>query len=81
MGGLIAQVLAERGEVERAVEIYALVNRHPYVANARWFGDVFGQVVEKAAADLPPAAVKWLADNADTIRAAIAAWADGQAAE
>ena len=38
-----AALLAERGEVERAVEIYALVNRHPYVANSRWFGDVFGQ--------------------------------------
>ena len=32
-------------------------------------------------ADLPPNAAKWLADNADTIKAAIAAWADGQAAE
>jgi tetratricopeptide (TPR) repeat protein len=49
-----AALLAERGDVERAVEIYALVNRHPYVANARWFADVFGQVVEKASANLPP---------------------------
>jgi predicted ATPase/DNA-binding SARP family transcriptional activator len=49
-----AAVLAERSEVERAVEIYALLNRHEFVANARWFSDVFGQVVEKAAASLPP---------------------------
>jgi hypothetical protein len=49
-----AAVLAEQGEAERAVEIYALLNRHEFVANARWFVDVFGQVVEKAAADLPP---------------------------
>jgi predicted ATPase/DNA-binding SARP family transcriptional activator len=49
-----AAVLAERGEAERAVEIYALLNRHEFVANARWFGDVFGQVVEKASANLPP---------------------------
>jgi tetratricopeptide (TPR) repeat protein len=49
-----AAVLAERREVERAVEIYALLNRHEFVANARWFADVFGQVVERAAADLPP---------------------------
>ena len=52
-----AAVLAERGEVERAVEIYALVNRHPYVANSRWFGDVFGSLVDKAAARLEPAEV------------------------
>ena len=31
-----------------------LLNRHEFVANARWFGDVFGQVVEEAAANLPP---------------------------
>ena len=49
-----AAVLAHRGEAERAVEIYALLNRHEFVANARWFGDVFGQVVEKASADLAP---------------------------
>ncbi len=24
------------------MEIYALLNRHQFVANARWFGDVFG---------------------------------------
>ena len=50
----VAAVLAQRSEAERAVEIYALLNRHDYVANARWFGDVFGQVVEEAAANLPP---------------------------
>ena len=49
-----AAVLAQRSEAERAVEVYALLNRHDYVANSRWFGDVFGQVVEKAAANLPP---------------------------
>lgn len=34
------------------MEIYALLNRHEFLANARWFSDVFGQVVEKAAANL-----------------------------
>ncbi len=52
-----AAVLAERGEAERAVEIYALLNRHEFVGNAAWFSDVFGQVVEKAAASLPPEAI------------------------
>jgi tetratricopeptide (TPR) repeat protein len=68
-----AAVLAERGEAERAVEIYALLNRHEFVANARWFADVFGQVVEKAAAHLPPdtvAAAKARGETLDLWQAA-----------
>ena len=68
-----AAVLAERGEAERAVEIYALLNRHEFVANARWFGDVFGQIVEKAAANLPPdtvAAAKARGEASDLWQAA-----------
>jgi tetratricopeptide (TPR) repeat protein len=47
-------VLAVRGEAEQAVEYYALLSRHPYVANALWFRDVYGQFVEQAAAVLTP---------------------------
>jgi predicted ATPase/DNA-binding SARP family transcriptional activator len=68
-----AAVLAERSEVERAVEIYALLNRHEFVANARWFADVFGQVVEKASAELPPntvAAAKARGETLDLWQAA-----------
>jgi hypothetical protein len=68
-----AAVLAEGGEAERAVEIYALLNRHEFVANARWFADVFGQVVEKAAAHLPPdmiAAAKARGEASDLWQAA-----------
>jgi hypothetical protein len=68
-----AAVLAERGEAERAVEIYALLNRHEFVANARWFGDVFGQLVDQAAADLPPdtvAAAKARGEASDLWQAA-----------
>lgn len=50
----VAAILADRREAERAVEIYALVNRHPYVANSRWFSEVFGSLVDKAAAGLAP---------------------------
>ncbi len=49
-----ATMLAARGEAERAVEIYALLHRHPYVANSVWFDDMFGQMVAQAAAALPP---------------------------
>lgn len=58
---------------QQTVEIYALLNRHEFVANARWFGDVFGQVVEKAAANLPPdtvAAAKARGEGVDLWQAA-----------
>ena len=31
-----ALLLADRGEKERAVELYALALRYPFVANSRW---------------------------------------------
>jgi len=52
-----AAVLAARGAAEQAVELYALVHRHPYVANAVWFHDVFERIVTQAAAALAPEVV------------------------
>ena len=49
----IALLLADAGEHERAVELYALASRYPYVANSRWFEDVFGRHIEAVAATLP----------------------------
>jgi hypothetical protein len=50
----IALFLAVRGKAERAIELYALATRYPYIANSRWFEDVAGRQVDAAAADLPP---------------------------
>ena len=50
----IALVLADRGEQERAVELYALASRYPFVANSRWFESVFGRHIAAIAASLPP---------------------------
>ena len=50
-------LLADRGEVERAVELYALASRYPYVANAQWFEDVAGRHIAAVAASLPPEVV------------------------
>jgi predicted ATPase len=50
-------LLADEGEVERAVELYALASQCPFVANSRWFEDVAGRHVAAAAASLPPEAV------------------------
>jgi tetratricopeptide (TPR) repeat protein len=49
----IALLLADRSEKERAVELYALASRYPYVANSRWFQDIAERHIA-AVATLPP---------------------------
>jgi hypothetical protein len=49
-----AAVLAAHGAARQAVELYALVRRHPYAANSPWFEDVYGRMVAQAAAVLTP---------------------------
>jgi tetratricopeptide (TPR) repeat protein len=49
-----ALVLADEGEAERAVELYALASSSPFVSNSRWFEDVAGKHIAAAAATLPP---------------------------
>ncbi len=50
----VALVLADKGPRDRAVEVYALASRYPYVANSRWFEDVAGKHIAAVAATLPP---------------------------
>lgn len=50
-----ARLLADRGEVERAVEAYACAGRSGFVANSRWFQDLVGAHLEAAATRLPEA--------------------------
>jgi tetratricopeptide (TPR) repeat protein len=50
----LALLFADRGEVEQAVELYAMASRYPFVANAQWFEDVAGRHIIAAAAILPP---------------------------
>jgi hypothetical protein len=52
-----ARLLADRGAVERAVEIYACAGRSEFVANSRWFQDLVGARIEAAAAHLPQEAL------------------------
>ena len=49
----MALLLADEGEVERAVELYALASRFPLVAQSRWFADVAGNTLAEVAATLP----------------------------
>jgi len=54
---LAALLLADRGEVERASELYALAMRYPYFANSRYLEDITGKHIAAAAATLPPEVV------------------------
>jgi predicted ATPase len=53
----VALLLAGEGQVEQAVELYALASRYPFVAHSRWFEDVAGVYIARAASALPPDAV------------------------
>jgi tetratricopeptide (TPR) repeat protein len=53
----MAVLVAGEGEIERAVELYALASRYPFVANSRWFEDVAGHQLAALAASLQEAAV------------------------
>ena len=50
----IALLLADGGQEERAVEVYTLAARTPFVANSRWFEDIAGREIAAAALALPP---------------------------
>ena len=46
----LALLMADDGEIERAVELIALIKEHPFIANAHWFDDLVGREVKAAAA-------------------------------
>jgi hypothetical protein len=50
----MALLLLDEGAPERAVELYALATRYPYVANSHWFEDIAGKEISAAAGALPP---------------------------
>jgi len=50
----IALMLADDGELERALELYTLALKHPFVANSHWFEDVAGRQIAANTANLPP---------------------------
>jgi predicted ATPase/DNA-binding SARP family transcriptional activator len=50
---LAALLLADQGEQEQAVEVYALASRYSNVAKSRWFEDVVGHHIAAVAATLP----------------------------
>jgi tetratricopeptide (TPR) repeat protein len=51
---LASLILADQGEVERAIELYALAMRHPAAANSRYWEDAAGKHIAAMAATLSP---------------------------
>ncbi len=49
-----ALLLADRGELEKALELAALANRYPYVGNSSWCKDVAGPEIQAIEESLPP---------------------------
>jgi tetratricopeptide (TPR) repeat protein len=48
-----ALLLADRGELEKALELAALANRYPFVGNSSWCKDVAGPVIKATREALP----------------------------
>ena len=51
---MLALLLVDEGEKERAVELYTVASRHPFVANSRWMEDIAGKHIAAVATTLPP---------------------------
>jgi DNA-binding SARP family transcriptional activator/predicted ATPase len=49
----IALLLADRGELIRALELFGLVTRQGYLAQSRWFAELFGKPLEAMAVGIP----------------------------
>jgi predicted ATPase/DNA-binding SARP family transcriptional activator len=62
----MALLLASEGQIERAVELYALALRYPLVAKSRWYADVVGNTVADFAAALPAERVTILQERGST---------------
>ena len=50
-----ARFKAEQGELEKAIELYALATRHPYLGNSRFWWDVAGKRLTELASSIPKA--------------------------
>ena len=48
-----ALTLLDQGEVERAIELYALAETYPAIAKSRWYAKVAGQEIADSAEKLP----------------------------
>ena len=59
----VALLMIGCGEVEHAIELYALATSHPLLATARWFEDIAGRYIAEASAGLAPELVSAAQDR------------------
>lgn len=52
--GAAALYLADQGDLERGIEIYALASRHPWIGKSRWYQDVIEEPLINLTASLSP---------------------------
>jgi tetratricopeptide (TPR) repeat protein len=50
---IVSFLLADQGEVERAIELYSLASQHPFVSQGQLFEDIAGRDIAALAASLP----------------------------
>ena len=53
----VALYLAKRGDIERAVEVYAMASKLPMVANSKWFPEVVEKEIVASCVNLSPEAI------------------------
>ena len=63
----IAVLLADEGDIARAIELYGIVRRALVRKNHRFLADVVGSVIIDAAGSLPPAEVEAIRSNAQSL--------------
>ncbi|MDF1514468.1 MAG: hypothetical protein P1S60_11720 [Anaerolineae bacterium] len=53
-----ALLMSKSGHTERALELYGVSCQNPHIRNSRWYEDVFGKHIKKAAEALPAEVVE-----------------------
>jgi DNA-binding SARP family transcriptional activator/tetratricopeptide (TPR) repeat protein len=53
----LALLEADQGNIERAIELYALACKYPYVADSKWFQDIAGRQITTQSSSLPSESV------------------------
>jgi tetratricopeptide (TPR) repeat protein len=66
--GTTALLLAQRKEEIQAFEVYCMISRYNFVANSKWFQDVFGKYInENLAYSLPVEVVEEVRERAESM--------------
>jgi tetratricopeptide (TPR) repeat protein len=63
----LALLLGHQGQDEQAIEVYSLLSRYDFVANSKWFEDVFGNEIEGITANLAPDNVQAAQERAQSL--------------